>query len=146
LDFPERITIILVEKDTSIAIPDIAIQIKLYAGSHNDYCFVPDRSDGNGRIIIEKEWLREQIHKDMCLFIMDYKSSLEECAPRIEIEVLNAGHIKKMIASLCDWMKIIPYVKSEIETLEGCSNSRYKALKTEINIENGQDTFTVAVE
>lgn len=143
MNFPDRITVNLVDQTTGRPISDLAIQIRLHSHSHNNYCFIPKPSDESGIIIIEKEWLKAEIAKEMHLFIMDYKSSLEQCAPKIDVIILDPISLEMMIQALKGWLSIIPYGAIDIDTMKRCKNSLYEHKTETIEVMDGRDEFTI---
>lgn len=145
--FPEKIEIFFLDRNINIALPNIAIQIKLFAHSHNDYYFLPKLSDTHGMITISKEWINQEIQKCYSLFIMDYKSSLEQCTSEIELEVLSVEHIEMLIESLKKWISIIPYVTSQIDMLMKCNNKNYIPKYELLSVnEKSENTYTILLD
>ena len=97
MNFPEKVTFRFIDKGTKKPIEDIAAIIILYARRKNDYYTDPKFSNKDGYLDFTREDCLETIKLSQEHFIMDYSSSMEECLPKISLEILDITSINFII-------------------------------------------------
>ncbi len=100
LVFPELLRVHLLEEEPRTPIQKIAIKITFFAPLKNNYSITPCLSDSEGNINISKEWVIKSLQEIRNMFVMDYSSSLEECAPFVTIESLSENEVLKLISGM----------------------------------------------
>lgn len=136
--FPDKIIVKITDSLTKEPISNCAIMIILFARHKNDYHMIPNLSDVSGTIIMNKEWVKSQIHKDRNMFIMDYSSTLEDCKPAIGITVFNGDDILKVNEARKLW--------GIHEQLENTSNHFYQGTYKEFELTEYRENLEITIK
>lgn len=97
MNFPNAASFKLVGQDNGDPIPNVAVQLTLYASRKNDYHVGFIISDHQGLVTFTKADCLKEIEASRSTFLMDYASTLEECLPKVSLEVVPESQIKKSI-------------------------------------------------
>ena len=97
MNFPAEVFFKLIDKKTKKPIANIATILILYAHRKNNYTVEAKISDRNGKIIFVKEDCLNSIEKSKKFYLMDYISTLEECLPKISLEILDPKTIQFVV-------------------------------------------------
>jgi len=142
--FPGIINIHLFDSNSKKAISNILVTIKLFAKHKNNYNFILPLSNEKGCIEITKNWIKEEIKKDQSLFVMDYSSTLEECASKIEIEVLSEEALSRTVNAMYLFQSVTGITDEEIHIIKKCDNFKYFP-KTFCFILDDTDNFEIEI-
>jgi hypothetical protein len=123
--FPDNIKIIIINKDNEEPIPNIAVSIKLFATSKNDYGFILPFSNYHGIININKEWLLNKIKEERDFFVMDYSSNLDDCQPRFKLDVLDSDAIQRALKAQKLYKPYFGFTQETIDALLKVDNSKF---------------------
>ena len=94
MNFPESVTFKLIDKDGKVPVKNIAVLLILYAHKKNNYSIEAKISDNNGELIFTKQDCLKGIESSRKFYLMDYTSNLEECLPRVSIELISKETIE----------------------------------------------------
>lgn len=103
LFFPEKLMVRVVDSNTNEPVPNIAVILHLKARAKNDYDLGPPMSDTEGKILIERDWVRQAVDRVRNTALMDYVSTMEQCFPDTRIIVMSQGQIDKAVAAMRIW-------------------------------------------
>jgi hypothetical protein len=126
--FPEAIKIKVKIIGTGMPVPNIAVFIHLFAIRKNDYYFLLPITNENGEIEITKDWLKNEINKEVNLFLMDYSSSLEMCLPKIELTVLSQEQISRAIKAMSLYKNALKTPQENIDRLSYLDNPKFETI------------------
>lgn len=99
LAFPRLLIIRIVDLETGEPIERIAVRITLFAKHKNDYQFAPNLSNADGRIVVERKWVRNSIEANREFFLMDYQSTIDDCLPQIEISAMTSQELEAVLTA-----------------------------------------------
>jgi len=83
--------------DTGTPVEGVAIVLRLFARSKNDYYVGPKITDVNGQASFSREECVRAIQRAQQMFIMDYVGTLETCRPVLEARLHPSPQIAKML-------------------------------------------------
>jgi len=140
--FPDIFEIMIVDETTGVSIKNVAVNVTIFANHKNNYSFIPCVRDEEGMIIFSKELLKKQIEEQRNMFIMDYGFTLEDCQPKIEVEIMTSDSIKKLINAMEIYKGFFSYL-NDIHTLQQMDNRKYE-LKSQIeNFNNDKLVYII---
>ena len=127
-DFLDSVSFKLIDQNSGQPVPNIAVQMTLYAHRKNNY-HLWSISDEQGIAVFTKAECLKEIGNSKAAFIMDYASTLEECLPRVSLEIVPESQIKGSIEIRRKYREFFPgfwdCAEEYIHRLEACDNSRY---------------------
>jgi hypothetical protein len=89
MNFPEEVTFQFIDKKTKKPVINIPAILILYAHRKNNYTIEAKISDRSGKINFTKEDCLRSIETSKKFYLMDYVSTLEDCLPKISLEILD---------------------------------------------------------
>jgi hypothetical protein len=118
----------------NIPIENLIVSITVLANSKNDYSLGFLKTDSDGKLIVFRSMIENEIKKAMSEFIMDYASSINDCKDWIIIEVENISELETRLKNI---EKYYPENAEKLSKLMNtCSNKSYKTLNVEHKIES----------
>jgi len=130
MKFPDKIKFKIVDKDSKDPVQDVAVALILYAQKKNNYYVGPKISNSDGEFCFTADDCREQIKISQEMYIMDYQSNLDDCQPKVSIEILPPENIKFIMDNLEKnkdmWQKKSFYDDNYISSLKTVKNSQAK--------------------
>lgn len=108
--------------------------IELFAKQINNYCLIPALSNDEGLVIINRNWLNDEIDKYRKLFPLDYSSNLIDCEPNIKLSIMSAEQINRAIEAYTQWKGILDFNETFVENLSNARNSMYDAISNMVDI------------
>jgi hypothetical protein len=97
MKMPQEFSFQFVTRNEEIPIAELAVTLILRARSKNDYYFGPQLSNDKGIVSFQRIQIARHIEEAKKLFVMDYQSSIEECLPKMTVEVLGPQEIENLI-------------------------------------------------
>ena len=97
MKFPNKVTFKLIDKETKKPIFNIATLLVLYAHRKNNYSVGIMISDENGFVHFTENDCLKEIENSKTMFLMDYSSDLEDCLPKVSLEIMADQQIKRVI-------------------------------------------------
>ena len=126
--FPDSASFKLVDQNSGQPISNLAVRLTLFARRKNNY-YIWSISDTQGVATLTKAQCLREIEDSRTTWLMDYASTLEECLPRISIEVLSESDIKRSIETRYKYREFFPdnlaLSEEYIHRLETCNNYQY---------------------
>lgn len=140
--FPKRFLIRIIDRETRVGIPGIAVTVILFAPEKNNYT-IPLVTDSSGQICLTEEDVRRSIQEYWELFPMDYASPLEECSSEIEISTCSPEDVRGAV----DAMKLFGPTRMTsnelVRAFEQSINDHYLPTTKRINVEETNPTEIV---
>ena len=129
--FPEQKTFQFVETSSNRPISNLAVLLTLLAHRKDDYHIGPAITDSNGIVVFTRTDCLKEIDISKTMFIMDYSSTLEQCLPKIVIEVMSKQAIDALIAARREhkdfFQKFADCTEPFFERLSSCVNRLYES-------------------
>ena len=149
--FPNSIEIQLIDNKHNQPIQGIVLLLHLFANHKNDYHILTNYSNEEGKVIVTKEFLEDEINKTRNMFIMDHSSSLPDCKPSFEIEVLDDKQIKQKIDGIKKHIpkghhEGIPFCDAclqSIKKLQGSKNYKVRNKKLIVDVKQSAERHKV---
>lgn len=130
MNFPEKVTFRVIDNKTKKTVENVAILLILYAHKKNNYSIEAKISDNKGEVDFTKQDCINGINSSKSFYLMDYVSTLEECLPRISVEIISRDTIDFIIKNRRGNRDIYKnhWNCSEefLKALEATSNSQYE--------------------
>jgi hypothetical protein len=134
LNFPNQLSVRLVDARSREAVPNLALKLTLFAPRKNNYT-IPAVTDETGEARFSREHVRQSIQDDWDLFPMDYVSALEDCSPEVEVKVCSAEDVGRTIEAM-KMFQSAPTISHElIEAFQRSVNHQYVSRVLRFNIE-----------
>lgn len=97
MNFPNKVIFRLVDSKTKKIVKNIAVLLILYAHKKNNYSIEAKISNNDGEFVFTKQDCLKGIGSSRTFYLMDYASSLEECLPRISVEIISKDTINYVL-------------------------------------------------
>jgi len=134
MNFPEKVDFKLIDHLAHQAVINVAISLKLYAARKNDYFVEPIISDQQGIVAVSRADCLQEIKNSRNFYLMDYSSNLEECLPKVTLEIMSPEQIRIAIEEM---KKNAAFYKD----YWNCSEDFLKRLENVSNNEYMSDSF-----
>lgn len=148
--FPNSIEIQLIDNKHNQPIQGIVLLLHLFANHKNDYHILTNYSNEEGKVIVTKKFLENEINKTRNMFIMDYSSSLPDCKPSFEIEVLDDKQIKQRIDGILKgYQEDIPFCDACLQSIkkqQGSKNYKVRNKKLIVDVEQSTERQKVILK
>ena len=144
LHFPRSLRIQLVDSVTGHGVPGLAAIVTAFAPRKNDYR-LGKISDDAGYLVITRKEMENSVRSDQNLFPMDYASSLNECAPLIELRVCSVDEIQNAVKAMQMFQPLGSTDPVLLEGFKKSRNGRYAARSERIDCSRPTDEVTVVV-
>ena len=95
--FPDSVSFKLVDQNGGQPVSNVAVQLTLYAHRKDNYHVGFVVSDQDGIVTFTRTDCLKEIESSKLTFLMDYASTLEECLPKVSLEIILESQIKKSI-------------------------------------------------
>ncbi|MDP8219101.1 MAG: hypothetical protein P9M03_10285 [Candidatus Theseobacter exili] len=148
IEFPQKIIFRFIEQRTGELIQGLVVSLTLFAKIKNNYHVGPKFSDLNGTVSFSIEELKDEISNAKNMFIMDYKSNLEECSRFIEIKVMSSENIESLILARKKYFSKDPIYKlsdEQVEQLRNSKNKEYLPLAKKIDVSTVKDDENITI-
>lgn len=141
-----RLTHFCVNKANLKPINNVAIRVTLFAKHKNNYSLLPPNSDRSGNIVIGKSDFEKEIDESKSLFIMDYSSDLEDCFPKIEIEVMDEEKLKNAVKAQISYQYILHISDWKIKMLKNADNKYYVPLTKVVEFTSDDSVIKIKIQ
>ena len=99
MDFPSTVSFKFITKN-QIPIANLIVLFELLARSKNDYSIGRFMTDEKGEICLTKQFIDNEIRKEMNTYPMDYNCRLTDCKDNLQVIIEDADSITKHIKHL----------------------------------------------
>jgi hypothetical protein len=127
--FPEKVTVVVRDRETGLSVNGVAILLMLFAARKNDYSVGPFITDEHGAVNFTRAECEFTIKQAREMFLMDYNNSLGECRPFVDIQLhpheLVEGMIRQYRAAPKFWGLGFPDPERLFAALENVKNAEY---------------------
>jgi hypothetical protein len=145
--FPAHLVIRVISAETQLAIPRLAVGLRLKAAAKNDYTF-HCMVDAQGELTIARSAVEDWIREEQRAFPMDYQSSLAECT-HLRAYTLTEEDIDRALAAAKLWGPALVYAwrsPQEIALLGAAPNGLYRPVSLSFRIASlPEDRFSVTL-
>jgi hypothetical protein len=139
--FPDIIIVKPIDAITKSLVPNLAVHITLFCHRMNEYQVMMPFCN-SGVIEISKSWLEEEIHVISNYYTFG-TSKLEDCQPRLKLDVLSEPQVKKALEISKTFVGLIKGITQErIDCLTQSQNKNYVPLSKLVDL-NGQRNLEV---
>ena len=94
MNFPKEVNFKLVDQLSTQPVRNLAVLLRLHAHRKNDYYVGPILSDDKGLAVFTQNSCLKEIENSQNFFIMDYDSNLEECLPKVTLEIMKVERLQ----------------------------------------------------
>lgn len=130
MKLPEILKVRVMDNETCQPVSNVAIELRLFAASKNNYSIEPLITNANGSVEFSREHCKRSIENAQKMFIMDYAGTLETCRPMVEVVFLSAervaGMIKQYESAPRFWGQAFQQPDQLFASLRSASNRNYK--------------------
>jgi hypothetical protein len=130
MNFPETLTVTILEQNTNLPIEELAVVLELFATRKNNYIIGPFVSDSLGQVKFTRDECKRSIKADKEMFLMDYIDDLEECKQCLDVRLHSPEHIAAMLqqyqASPTFWGKRFQNATQLFNTLAHVKNGSFE--------------------
>lgn len=120
--------------ENNIPVKNLIILITVLANKKNNYSLGFMKTDSDGKVIVFRSTIENEIQEAMELFVMDYSSNINDCKDWILIETENKLELETRLKNI---EKYYPEnAKKLSDLLKNCSNKSYKPIEIEHKIED----------
>lgn len=95
--FPEKLTVVVRDRDNGLPAREVAITLVLFAARKNDYYVGPLIANERGQVEFTRSECEAAIKRAQQMFVMDYSGDLESCRPFIEVRLHAPEQIETML-------------------------------------------------
>ncbi len=131
--FPDKLTLVVRDRETGLPVNGIAILLVLFAVKKNDYHVGPLITDEKGEAEFTREECEFSIKRLKEMFIMDFHGELRDCRPLVEVHLhpheLVEGMIKQYRTAPTFWGMGFRDPERLIAALEKVRNAEYEPAK-----------------
>ncbi len=138
MDFPTELRIILKSDLDGSPVSSIAIFLRIYAETKNDYIILLPNSDSSGVIHISKERIEQEISFEASTALMDYSSDLKHCKSYIDLSILSMEQIATAYENRMYYHQMLLF-PLKYKMLELAENYKVQQEKFNINLVQGAD-------
>jgi hypothetical protein len=131
--FPEIIKVKIMGAKDCKPIPNIAVNMTLFARHKNNY-HLTLFSDENGNIEITKDMMNNKIDMTRNFWIMDFSSKLNDCEPRLLFSVLDEEWVVGAIKTGRRYLNSLGITQEYLDKLSQVDNYKYLAISKTIEL------------
>src|SRR5580700_4219677 len=102
MNFPDKLTVIVRDRQTGLPIGQVAVRMELFAAHKNNYSVGPSVTDEKGQVVFTRAACELAIKRAKEMFLMDYHSNLGECRPFVGVSRHLAERVEGMIRQYKD--------------------------------------------
>lgn len=133
--FPEQVQCQFLDEKTQQPIPNLVVSLTLLAHRKNDYPVGPVFTDQNGLVVFTQNDCLNTIENSKTTFLMDYSSTLDQCLPKVLLEIMSQEEIEGCIQARKQY-------KTLFEPFCDCSEDFFQRLRSSVNANYRADSFT----
>jgi len=129
--FPEVLTVRVVEAESQLPVPEVALILVLKALRKNDYYVGPIITGREGRAEFTRALCERTILRAQEMFVMDYAGDLSSCGPIADLSLHRPDHIARMIqqydAAPQFWGRAFEDARTLFRRLRSVENARFES-------------------
>lgn len=140
MNFPSKLSIEFVDVQSSHPIKNLVIFFTLFAKEKNNYTIGPFLSNKEGRCIIVRDKVKQDIKSSQSMYVMDYKSQLEECKDEFTVHIASIQQIKFFLEDYKKYQEVYKkywnYSEDFLSEVKSNTNSIYKEQEFLVDLSN----------
>jgi hypothetical protein len=102
MNFPDKVTVIVRDRQTGLPVEQLAVRMELLAAHKNNYSVGPFVTDEKGQVVFTRAACEFAIKRAKEMFLMDYHSNLKECRSFVEVSLHLPERVEGMIRQYKD--------------------------------------------
>jgi len=141
--WPEKLKLKFTASDKHQVTSKLVVDVTLFTKSKNNHILSSLITNSEGEIYLTRKQLERTIEENFQEYPMDYSSVLEDCLPKILVEVESRKSLSE------GWKRMKEFYPKEAKKIkfliDGEANFIPKKVKQYIDILQGQDSYEVII-